>query len=597
MQSVVRLNRNLQVSVTATTGASRQINYYQCTPNSTQGNIYEQYTETHNKGPCNVMMGDHTQRKSESQINDLDTLTRHMIHEVTDVFASNCIKPWETDKTKSNTIGTIKAEQFVHVARQLGCVFTAPETRAISRQLRKHNIQHINIDQFVQLINNKVKQDRIEIDHEPFVTPNEIISKKLEELYEVLDWQKQNKLTTADLKHFLGSLNDGELGQKGYIILGTQNTTQMIKETNCQDDVTSEQLTRLPRSKRKQIAKAKSRERRKERRRQKRQEHNTQQSMELQQFLAQMTEEEREQYFMEKRKRYEEWRAGQDAYVQQAHENGMPICVNFTFDDMMDEKESKSLARQLAQMYSWIKKKQAMVKLIFSGFKTDTTIYKHMQLYNVDNWKVHKHCEDYWDIFEKDKLVVLTPDAEEYMEEIEEGKVYVIGGLVDVNVKRNITLTQALQHDVTTRALPIKMFKRAYLYACTAPAPDDDDAHDADVTEKPVNDQTNRVKKAKRQSQNEQVKEPESKGEPQSGGKVKKCKLCKGKTLLNQEAVNKHLDSKEHKKRQKKFEKEEIEADNTRRRFLQRMESLQKKAEIEDDEYITDGNKSEDQYD
>eukprot|EP00371_Babesia_bovis_P000929 XP_001609576.1 hypothetical protein [Babesia bovis T2Bo] len=145
---------------------------------------------------------------------DLDAVTRRMLQEVADVFATNCITPWQAKDIGEQYIGTIKADEFVHVARQLGLVFTVQETRALLRQFKKHHIDYINIDQFVQLINNKVKQDRVTIKLDTFTTPSNIIAQKLEDVYNVLDWQKQNKLTTTDLKHFLGSLNEGEFGQK-----------------------------------------------------------------------------------------------------------------------------------------------------------------------------------------------------------------------------------------------------------------------------------------------------------------------------------------------------------------------------------------------
>ncbi|KAK1442493.1 hypothetical protein BgAZ_300110 [Babesia gibsoni] len=146
--------------------------------------------------------------------NKLDPLTRQIVNEITDIFALNCIKPWQLKNADDEPIGTIRAQEFVGVARQLGCVFTASESRALSRQFRKHGLNYINVDQFLQLIDNKIKHDHFTAKCEPFTTPNDIIRPKLEQLYDVLDYQKQNKLTLADIKHFLGCINDGELSNK-----------------------------------------------------------------------------------------------------------------------------------------------------------------------------------------------------------------------------------------------------------------------------------------------------------------------------------------------------------------------------------------------
>ncbi|GIX65360.1 tRNA m(1)G methyltransferase, putative [Babesia caballi] len=623
-----------------------------------------------------------------AETRELDALTRQILREVTDIFAINCIKPWQADQEDADAVGTIKAHDFVHVARQLGCVFTASETRAIRRQLEKHNIRYINVDQFVQLIDNKVKQDHVDIKREPFTTPNEIIGEKLGELYDVIDWQKQNKLTTADLKHFLAALNDGELDQKcmetlfksanikfkrnitkeefvrlftpvddtsylsikashgeaavGHAVAGTESVSR-DGDINIATGVPEEPMRiKLPRSQKKKLAKARYREKRRERRPQYRKEKRERGQQARRTLMDGMTDEERHEFIKREKLDAEERKAQQLAFIQEAYDNGMPICVNCSFHAAMSEKESKSLARQLADMYSKIKKRQAKVKLMLTGFDTSSMLYTHLQLQNVDAWKVSGAGDNYWHLFDKNDIVVLSPDAGEYLEEVEQGKVYILGGLVDVNVKKNTTLDQAAQHGITARALPIKkyfphcknrvlnltavfeilvmrannstweeafqsciptrartdnpkdikvelgyMFKRAYLYACTAPPPeaaDEDDLDYAELMQIAGDVQAKRAKFTGKGRQAEPTGEHQEDERRQNdgefiermpGGKVAKCKLCKGKTFLNEDAVKKHLDSKAHIKNQKRAEKDKKEAEETRRRFLKRMESLE----------------------
>ncbi|GBE61925.1 calmodulin 4, putative [Babesia ovata] len=183
-------------------------------------------------------MGDRTPKHDHKGAKvELDTLTRQILHEIADVFALNCIKPWQADESQSQSIGTIKAQDFVNVARQLGCVFTAAEVRAIRRQLAKHKIEYINVDQFVQLVNNKIAQDHVDIEHEPATTPNQLIVPKLEELYDVLDWQKQDKLTTSDLKHFLAAPNNGEFDQKVLEVLLKHENIKFKRNINKEEFV------------------------------------------------------------------------------------------------------------------------------------------------------------------------------------------------------------------------------------------------------------------------------------------------------------------------------------------------------------------------
>merc|ERR1712194_11116 len=67
------------------------------------------------------------------------------------------------------------------------------------------------------------------------------------------------------------------------------------------------------------------------------------------------------------------------------------------------------------------------------------------------------HAEPFWEVFPRERLVVLSPDAEEDLNEVTDDCTYVIGGLVDRTIKRNQTLEQAeAQGNLCVRRLPIK---------------------------------------------------------------------------------------------------------------------------------------------
>ena len=48
------------------------------------------------------------------------------------------------------------------------------------------------------------------------------------------------------------------------------------------------------------------------------------------------------------------------------------------------------------------------------------------------------------DVFPHDKIVYLTGDAEEELEEFDPEEVYIIGGIVDHNRLKNITINYAM---------------------------------------------------------------------------------------------------------------------------------------------------------
>ncbi|GBE61924.1 hypothetical protein BOVATA_034170 [Babesia ovata] len=324
-----------------------------------------------------------------------------------------------------------------------------------------------------------------------------------------------------------------------------------VEDVDAEGEAQEAKPARLSKSQKKALAKERYREWRRQKRHRNRREMRKREQQARSELLSGMTDEERSAFFLQERKLAEERKLQQEAFIQDAHDNGMPICINCTFHEFMNEKESKSLARQIAGMYSKIKKNEAKVKLIITGMSKDTALYKHLQFFNVDAWKqVHIHSQNYWELFDTRNVVVLTPDAEEYIEEVESDKVYIIGGLVDVNVKKKTTLTQAKERGVTALALPIK---------------------------KPNKRRT--VKTVESDESAEQSQKEDDVIVYMPGGKVAKCKVCKGKTMLNEDAVKKHLDSKAHKKNQKKGEKDALEAEEVRKRFMKRMESLERRTE------------------
>ena len=53
-------------------------------------------------------------------------------------------------------------------------------------------------------------------------------------------------------------------------------------------------------------------------------------------------------------------------------------------------------------------------------------------------------------------LVYLSPDASSILETVDTGKVFIIGGIVDKTVKKNISLSHALREGIECYRLPIR---------------------------------------------------------------------------------------------------------------------------------------------
>ncbi|CAJ1368838.1 unnamed protein product [Effrenium voratum] len=174
-------------------------------------------------------------------------------------------------------------------------------------------------------------------------------------------------------------------------------------------------------------------------------------------FLADMSEKEKRAYFENLRQEKEE----SEASIRRAYQEGRPkVVINCSFGEFMSKQDNKSLALQVKLAYAWLKESKAQVQLHLTSLTSGNPVMQHLEAVGMKGWKMHMHQESIWDLFPPEDLVVLSPDADAELETVEEGKIYVIGGLVDRRPQRGRTLQQASQREgeVELRKLPVKRF-------------------------------------------------------------------------------------------------------------------------------------------
>ncbi len=71
------------------------------------------------------------------------------------------------------------------------------------------------------------------------------------------------------------------------------------------------------------------------------------------------------------------------------------------------------------------------------------------------NWDAHFHSEAYEEVLDKKQVVYLSSESENVLTELEEGKFYVIGGLVDHNNHKGLCHRLAVEKGVSHARLPI----------------------------------------------------------------------------------------------------------------------------------------------
>ncbi|ETW61025.1 hypothetical protein PFMC_03255 [Plasmodium falciparum CAMP/Malaysia] len=100
-------------------------------------------------------------------------------------------------------------------------------------------------------------------------------------------------------------------------------------------------------------------------------------------------------------------------FLIKSYNEGYKICFNCSFQNLMEEKEISSLAKQIFLSYHYMLKKKVPVQFHFTHMNDNDDISSTLKKYSFDKWMVHIHKDDYWNIFNKDKIVVLSPDASE----------------------------------------------------------------------------------------------------------------------------------------------------------------------------------------
>eukprot|EP01118_Nematostelium_gracile_P018526 TRINITY_DN8249_c0_g1_i1.p1 TRINITY_DN8249_c0_g1~~TRINITY_DN8249_c0_g1_i1.p1 ORF type:complete len:205 (-),score=64.44 TRINITY_DN8249_c0_g1_i1:13-627(-) len=120
----------------------------------------------------------------------------------------------------------------------------------------------------------------------------------------------------------------------------------------------------------------------------------------------------------------------------------------------MTIKETNSLGSQIMYCASSNIRIENPFRLVITSF--GGKLQEKMSHYEgFSKWKLTAESKPYIDLFEKDKLVYLSSEAEDILETLEDDKVYIIGGLVDHNRLKGITHQQAVSQGIKTVRLPI----------------------------------------------------------------------------------------------------------------------------------------------
>lgn len=145
--------------------------------------------------------------------------------------------------------------------------------------------------------------------------------------------------------------------------------------------------------------------------------------------------------------------------LQWALNHGLNVCIDLSYESEHSDKEKRSLCKQLQLSYSLLKRLPVPIHLHITSLGTLSDQTRAMiQTQGINGWKVDRHDQVPSEIFPKERLIYLSPDAEQALESFDESSVYVVGGIVDRSVRKACTLNRASEENVKVMRLPIQEY-------------------------------------------------------------------------------------------------------------------------------------------
>lgn len=133
--------------------------------------------------------------------------------------------------------------------------------------------------------------------------------------------------------------------------------------------------------------------------------------------------------------------------------------MDCSYDDLMLIKDVRKLHKQIQRCYAENRRASHPVQFYLTSLGGQLKQSLDEKDKGWVNWKdITIKEEHYSTVVAKDELVYLTSDSPNVLEELDQNKAYVIGGLVDHNHHKGITYERAKELGISHAQLPLGSF-------------------------------------------------------------------------------------------------------------------------------------------
>ncbi|XP_023149417.2 RNA (guanine-9-)-methyltransferase domain-containing protein 2 [Amphiprion ocellaris] len=139
--------------------------------------------------------------------------------------------------------------------------------------------------------------------------------------------------------------------------------------------------------------------------------------------------------------------------------SSLRMVVDCSFDDLMLIKDVRKLHKQIQRCYAENRRALHPVQFYLTSLGGQLKQSMDEKDKGWVNWKdISIKTEHYSEVVAKEDLVYLTSDSPNVLEELDQKKAYVIGGLVDHNHHKGITFERAKELGIEHAQLPLSSF-------------------------------------------------------------------------------------------------------------------------------------------